>query len=81
MDTLYSVLIVGLATYAVAKLVSQYDGPFALFAMLRKRISPLRCAACTSVWVAALFSVYYGINFVECCAAIGISLILDWHEL
>lgn len=46
------------ATFAIALIITQYDGIFGVFARLRKinKLSALRCFTCTAVWIAAVLA-------------------------
>lgn len=71
------VVLTALATFAVCKIISEYDGPFSIFHDLRNRFKLFSCLACSSVWVGVLFALFTHITFIEYFAAIGIVLIID----
>lgn len=49
MATLISIL----ATYCITLLLTERDGPLGILYRLRKRLTALKCFACTSIYVAA----------------------------
>lgn len=65
MIALYLV-IAALATYRVARIITEEEGPFEIFARLRRRVADdqtwiargLHCPFCVGFWVAGVFVVY-----------------------
>lgn len=74
-----NLLIAALATFGLAALISQYDGPDKMFARLRKRDKSklTHCPVCLSVWLAIPISILAGIGLVEYIAIIGIVIIIE----
>ena len=75
-------LITALALYGLSALISQYDGPWSVFARLRNKYpnSPLTCTVCLSVWLAIpiiLLAVFVGTWSIVMFALVGIVIILE----
>lgn len=68
-----SILIAILASYSVAVIVSEYDGPLDIFYNLRRsRLSALfSCSVCLGVYVSIVFSMALSVGLVGCFAVIG----------
>lgn len=61
-----------LATFGIASLLTEYDGPFNAFVRLRGYVGgPFKCLVCLSCWVAIPICIYLGLNFIEYLAVIG----------
>lgn len=69
-------LIAGLATYRIARMLTEEDGPFSVFLRFRNRYTDdrdwfaigIRCPYCVGFWVAAfvvLFLVVLGLSRIE----------------
>jgi len=75
-------LITALAVYGISALITQYDGPWGLFARLRAKLpnSAFWCAVCLSVWVVIpmiLLATYTGIFIPSVFAIIGVVILLE----
>ena len=75
-------LILALATYGTSKLVAEYDGFADVFYKLRRKrwLSMLTCTVCTSVYVAAAFSIVWALGhafWLTPLAAVVIVIILE----
>lgn len=71
------VILAALATYGIATLVSEYDGPFNVFTELRTWLPALRCVPCGSVWIAAPIALLSGVGFIGYLAALGIVMVME----
>lgn len=75
-------ILAALITFAIATLLAEYDGPFSVFAWLRKPLSksrfgnPFECAVCLSVYIAGICAIVTGLSFVEYLATVGIAIFL-----
>lgn len=71
------ILICSLGVYGASVLVSEYDGPFDVFRVLRAKLAALRCVPCASVWIAAPLAYFTGIGVTGYLAAIGLVLLAE----
>ena len=71
------IVMVALATYGVATLVSEYDGVFDVFSKLRSNIKAFRCVPCATVWIAIPIAVIMNVGVIGYLASVGISIALD----
>lgn len=73
-----SIVIGILIVYGLATIVTEYDGPFHVFAKLRasKLNSLLSCAVCVSPYIALLLIPLMGISLVQYLAVLGGSIII-----
>lgn len=53
-----TVILIALACYGVATLVSDYDGPANLFVKIRKLHKVFRCNTCLSFWFVMISSIF-----------------------
>lgn len=71
------IIICALGVYGASVLVSEYDGPLAMFNKLRAKLAALRCVPCASVWIAAPLAFFLGIGITGYLAAIGLVLLAE----
>jgi hypothetical protein len=73
-------IISALATFGVASLVSNYDGPYHVFAKLRSKYELFRCTVCLATWLATplFFLATNGfLAYVTSLAIIGVVVIIE----
>lgn len=73
-------IISALATFGIASLVSNYDGPYNIFTKLRSRYEMLRCTVCLATWLATplFFLAANGfLAYVTSLAIIGVVVIVE----
>lgn len=80
MDAFSSVLILGLATYGISTLLSDYDGPLGIFNELRANFSVFRCGVCLSVWVGLVLAILTLTHPMVYLAALGLSILAMRYE-
>ena len=74
-----NILLAILATYSIATLLSEYDGPFEIFFKARRsRLSPLlTCGVCVGTWVAIPISIALNLSPMEYLAVTGGVILLS----
>lgn len=81
MNMLITLLTALLATYGVAKLISNYDGLFNVFLWLRNRDSVIgklfSCTVCLAVWVAIPVAYFAGFGVMGYLAIIGSVILIE----
>lgn len=72
-------IIASLATFGLATLIADYDGPAGILLKLRKadKTKLTHCNICLGVWLAIPISLLAGIGLVEYIAIIGIEIIIE----
>lgn len=81
MDLLVSVIVYGVATYGIATVITDYDGPFGVFDSLRQKFALFRCSVCLSTWLIVVFWLVGGLAIIESLAALGIAVFILRNEL
>lgn len=71
------VLITALATFGIAALVANYDGPYGIIARLRSKLTVAQCTVCLGVWVAIPLALFTDIGVLGYAAVIGIIILLE----
>lgn len=80
-------VMVTLAAYRLAYLITREDGPFDIMAWLRGKIDPLQktwigrglnCILCVSFWLTGIGAIVVGASWLEWLAMAG--AILLWRE-
>lgn len=79
LQTIIELIIGSLATYGIAVIVANYDGPFNILVKLResKVGSLFTCSVCLSVYVAAFVAIFMGLSFFEYLAILGLAVLLE----
>ena len=74
---MYELLIATLATYGVATLIAEYDGPRDIFRKLRRKGKVFECSTCLSVYIAVIPVLILSMSFLEYIAIIGAVIIIE----
>lgn len=74
-------LLIGvLATFGLAALVTNYDGPLSVFISLRSKYRVFECTVCLSVWIAPVILALLALGatwLVWSCAVVGAVILLE----
>ena len=70
------------AAFAVSSLLTEYEGPKNVFALLRERYprSALKCLVCTSVYISIVFfiiSQYVSADYFQPLSMVGIFILIE----
>lgn len=72
------IIQVAIATYGLAVLISDYDGPFDILYSLRGRYYRLfSCHVCLSFWIAIPISIMTEIGLIGYLTALGLVILLE----
>lgn len=68
-----SILIAILASYSIAIIVTEYDGPLGVFYSIRRSFlgDLFGCAVCLGVYTSVIFSIGSGFSVIEYFAVVG----------
>lgn len=72
-------ILSAISVYGLCRIITCYDGPFGVFAKLRKMFpnSPLTCTVCLSVWASVPFAFAFDLGFLGYLSVVGIVVLIE----
>jgi hypothetical protein len=73
-------ILISLATFGMAALITGYDGPASILARLREKSEVFRCTVCLSVWIAipvCMIAALGGMVVISILAVIGAVILIE----
>lgn len=74
------IIIATVATFGVAGLIAEYDGPADVLLKLREKVTLTRCIVCMSVWIAPVMLALLAYDqywIVYSAAVVGVIILIE----